>query len=51
LINDSRRQVENTQRQIVGTKNGFLCKKWPKYPFVWFYAEFGTKMQENMQRF
>jgi len=25
--------------QIVGTENRFLCRKWPKYPFVWFYAK------------
>jgi len=35
LINDSWKQIEKTQGQIVGTENGFLCRKWPKYPFVW----------------
>ena len=39
LINDSWKQIEKTQGQIVGTENGFLCGKWPKYPFVWFYAK------------
>jgi len=39
LINDSWKQIEKTQGQIAGTGNGFLCRKWPKYPFVWFYAK------------
>jgi len=39
LINDSCKQIEMTQGQIAGTKNGFLCRKRPKYPFVWFYAK------------
>jgi len=39
LINDSCGQIEKTQDQIVGTENGFLCRKWPKYPFVWLYAK------------
>jgi len=39
LINDSCRQVEKTQGQIVGTKNGFHCRKWPKRPSMWFYAK------------
>jgi len=39
LINDSCKQIEKTQGQIVGTENGFLCRKWPKYPFVWSYAK------------
>ena len=39
MINDSCKQIEKTQGQIVGTENGFLCRKWPKYPFVWFYAK------------
>jgi len=39
LINDSCKQIEKTQGQIVGTENGFLRRKWPKYPFVWFYAK------------
>jgi len=34
LINDSCKQIEKTQGQIVGTENGFLCRKWPKYPLV-----------------
>jgi len=33
------KQIEKTQGHIVGTENGFLCRKWPKYPFVWFYAK------------
>jgi len=39
LIKDLCRPIEKTQGRIVGTENGFLCRKWPKYPFVWFYAK------------
>jgi len=39
LIKDLCKPVEKAQGQIVGTENGFLCRKWPKYPFVWFYAK------------
>jgi len=39
LINGLCKPVEKTQGQIIGTENGFLCRKWPKYPFVWFYAK------------
>jgi len=39
LINDSGKQIEKTQGPIAGTENGFLCRKWPQYPFVWFYAK------------
>jgi len=39
LIKDLCKPVEKTQGQIVGTENRFLCRKWPKYPFVWFYAK------------
>jgi len=39
LINDLCKPVEKTQGQIAGTRNGFLRRKWPKYPFVWFYAK------------
>jgi len=39
LINDLCEQIEKTQGQVVGTENGFPRRKWPKYPFVWFYAK------------
>ena len=39
LINDLCKQIEKTQGQVVGPEDGFLCRKWPKYPFVWSYAK------------
>ncbi len=47
MIDDLCRQVKRTQRQIVGTENGFHCGKWPKYPFVWFYAKIGIKCRKT----
>jgi len=32
-------KFEKTQGPKAGTENGLLCRKWPKYPFVWFYAK------------
>ena len=39
LIKDLCKPVEKTQGQIAGAENGSLCRKWPKYPFVWFCAK------------
>jgi len=39
LTNKSHRQVEKNSKTDARTENGFHCGKWPKYPFVWFYAK------------
>jgi len=49
LIYDSCKQTEKTQGQIAGTENGFLCRKWPKYPFVWFYAKNSKDWSSNVR--
>ena len=51
LIDDSCRQVEKTQGQIVGTKMGSSVGNDQNTLSVWFYAKTQSKMQENMQRF
>jgi len=51
LINDSCRQVEKTQGQIVGTKMGSFVGNDQNTLFVGLYAKNWNEMQENMQRF
>jgi len=51
LIDDLCRQVEKTQRQIVGTKMGSSVGNDQNTLFIWFYAKNWNKMQENMQWF
>ena len=34
LMKDLCKQIKTAQGQIVGTENGFLRRKRPKYPFV-----------------
>ncbi len=51
LINDSCRQVEKTQRQIVGTKMGSTAGNDQNTLLYDSYAKIQSKMQENMQRF
>ena len=48
LTNKLHRQVEKDSKTDAGTENGFHCGKWPKYPFVWFYAKDWDKMQEKL---
>ena len=51
LIDDLCRQVEKTQRQIVGTKMGSSVGNDQNTLLYDFYAKIRSKMQENMQRF
>ena len=39
LTNKLHRQVGKDSKTDAGTENRFHCGKWPKYPFVWFYAK------------
>ena len=50
MTNNLHRQVEKDSKTDTGTENGFQCGKWPKYPFVWFYAKDWNKMRGNMQK-
>jgi len=51
LINDSCRQIEKTQRQIVGTKMDSTVGNDQNALLYDFYAKIWNKMQENMQWF
>ena len=42
-INDLYRQVEKTQKQIVGTKMGSTVENGQNTLFVWFYAKIWSK--------
>jgi len=48
LIKNLCRPIEKTQGQIAGTENGFLCRKWPKYPFCMILCKNSKDWNSNV---